>query len=329
MKDSEVFEATYTLDSNRAATPIATPEAGAVEAGTEVTLSVTTEWAEIYYTIDGSDPGEDNGNRLEYREGDKIRITGRLTIRAVAERFGMTPSAELRAEYTLAVGGGGGQPTSSIAFSGADFGVEFDKEAWTGQGEAEENWTLNVTDRGLPNFAVYIQADKAITIDGTDKDKVVPGPRLGTGYENFELALFSVKTGDRLFDGEGDPLEFILDVGTEGVVPNKVNITVNVTTQKSGAAVFKLLEKVDDVEYLDRLDFKTPSTNLVEAFTWVEKNAEDNTEYTIRVEQDEEDVPHLVVGLNDANNATLRLKGDSDGPYDTGGLFRYRWPDEI
>jgi hypothetical protein len=47
----------------------------------------------------------------------------------------------------------------------------------------------------------------------------------------------------------------------------------------------------------------------------VEENAEADTEYTIRVERNEKDVPHLIVGLNNQNNVKLRLKGTKDGPW--------------
>jgi hypothetical protein len=77
--------------------------------------------------------------------------------------------------------------------------------------------------------------------------------------------------------------------------------------------VFKLVENVEDVEYLTRVggDFD----GLVSAFTWLESNAEANTKYTIRVEKNETDLPHLIVSLNKQEGASLRLRGTKEGPW--------------
>jgi hypothetical protein len=47
----------------------------------------------------------------------------------------------------------------------------------------------------------------------------------------------------------------------------------------------------------------------------VENNAQANTEYTIRVEKSESDLPYLYMNANGANNVTLRFRGDKNGPY--------------
>jgi phi13 family phage major tail protein len=82
--------------AEQAATPTATPPAGAVASGTTVALATTTVGASIYYTLDGSTPTADSPVYL-----DPIEITTAVTIKAIAIHPGMTPSEVLTAEYTI------------------------------------------------------------------------------------------------------------------------------------------------------------------------------------------------------------------------------------
>lgn len=84
------------------AAPQASPQAGAVASGTEITLTCATTGARIYYTLDGSDPSEaDNKARELYNEGNKPEITSACTLKAVAELNG-EHSAVQSVEYTIA-----------------------------------------------------------------------------------------------------------------------------------------------------------------------------------------------------------------------------------
>jgi hypothetical protein len=115
---------------------------------------------------------------------------------------------------------------------------------------------------------------------------------------------------------DGGTCSFTLNVSETGCLPRTVTVTLNVAATYEtvpGAAVFKLAERENDVEYLERVG--GAFDGLVEAFAWVENNAEANTEYTIRVEKDETNLPRLIVGLNAVENASLRLKGTRDGPW--------------
>jgi len=82
------------------ATPTATPAAGEVDMGTQVTLSVSTPGAAIRYTIDGAVPTATTGTAY----AGPITITADQTIRAVGFRDNWTPSAPLVAAYTLKAG---------------------------------------------------------------------------------------------------------------------------------------------------------------------------------------------------------------------------------
>ena len=95
---SSVGSAVYTLPP--AATPVFTPDpsAGAVAAGTTVTIGSTTPTAAIYYTTDGTSP-ETSPSRTLYV--GPIAITAATTINAVATATGFADSAIATAAYTL------------------------------------------------------------------------------------------------------------------------------------------------------------------------------------------------------------------------------------
>lgn len=78
------------------ATPVATPAAGEVAADTEVALTCETEDAEIFYTVDGTDPSAES---TKYAES--IVVSEAVTIKAIAIKGGMTNSEVLEAAYTI------------------------------------------------------------------------------------------------------------------------------------------------------------------------------------------------------------------------------------
>lgn len=82
--------------STAAATPTASPAAGAVASGTKVALATTTTAAKIFYTLDGSTP--DMSSKVY--EGP-IAVTAAVTIKAIAVKEGYDPSAVLSAAYTI------------------------------------------------------------------------------------------------------------------------------------------------------------------------------------------------------------------------------------
>ena len=83
------------------AAPQATPQAGEVESGTKITLTCATANAQIYYTLDGSDPSDgENVNRKLYSEDNQPTITENCTLKAVAVLGGVS-SAVQTLEYTV------------------------------------------------------------------------------------------------------------------------------------------------------------------------------------------------------------------------------------
>ena len=83
------------------AAPLADPMAGAVASGAEITLSTATPNAQIYYTLDGSDPADANNTARElYSSENKPVITEDGTLKAVAV-LGASMSAVQQLSYTI------------------------------------------------------------------------------------------------------------------------------------------------------------------------------------------------------------------------------------
>lgn len=79
------------------AAPQASPQAGAVVSGTEITLTCATSDASIYYTLDGTDP---TMSSTLYYDNNKPTITANCTLKAVAIKDGVS-SAVQTVEYTI------------------------------------------------------------------------------------------------------------------------------------------------------------------------------------------------------------------------------------
>jgi uncharacterized repeat protein (TIGR02543 family) len=79
-------------------TPTAAPAAGAVPAGTMISLSSATEGAEIYYTVNGETPAKGST-----KYGAAIPVTAAMTIKAIAFK-GDQASGILEAAYTISAG---------------------------------------------------------------------------------------------------------------------------------------------------------------------------------------------------------------------------------
>ena len=79
---------------------VATPEfsvaSGAVDSGTSVTITCSTDGAKIYYTKDGTEP---TASSTEYTVA--ISVTPPMTLKAIAVKDGMNDSAVASASYTI------------------------------------------------------------------------------------------------------------------------------------------------------------------------------------------------------------------------------------
>ncbi len=105
MLDSEVVEASYTLEypveEEKVATPSFSPPAGTYNEPISVEISTETQGAAIFYTIDGSEPSADSGE--EYDSPVDISDGLELTIRALAVKEGMLDSDVAEAAYAVEI----------------------------------------------------------------------------------------------------------------------------------------------------------------------------------------------------------------------------------
>ena len=111
------------------ATPIITPETTTFNEGESVFVSIATETqdAEIYYTLDGTDPSTENG---ELYEGE-IEITETTTVKAIAVKDGWNNSEVAEAKYTKTVViEGGVVDVLNLALTGAE-GTTY--SSWSGK----------------------------------------------------------------------------------------------------------------------------------------------------------------------------------------------------
>ncbi|MCL2155695.1 MAG: chitobiase/beta-hexosaminidase C-terminal domain-containing protein [Leptospirales bacterium] len=101
MNDSAVLAAAYTIPApGTVAKPMVNLSGGTVAFGTEITLSTTTTGADIYYTLDGSEPS----SGILYSGPITLDTSGTITLKAIAVKAGMNNSGILVAAYTVAPG---------------------------------------------------------------------------------------------------------------------------------------------------------------------------------------------------------------------------------
>ncbi|MDE5559042.1 MAG: chitobiase/beta-hexosaminidase C-terminal domain-containing protein, partial [Bacteroidales bacterium] len=116
---SSVAEASFTLKALPVvATPAFSIAGGAVDAGTVVTLSCTTEGTAIYYTVDGSEPTSES---TLYAEG--IVIDRAMTVKAIALKEGWEASSVAEASFTLKALPVVTTPAFSVAGGAVDAGT--------------------------------------------------------------------------------------------------------------------------------------------------------------------------------------------------------------
>ena len=111
------------------ATPVISAESTTFNEGESVFVSIATETqdAEIYYTLDGTDPSTENG---ELYEGE-IEITETTTVKAIAVKDGWNNSEVAEAKYTkTVVVEGGVVDVLNLALTGAE-GTTY--SSWSGK----------------------------------------------------------------------------------------------------------------------------------------------------------------------------------------------------
>jgi hypothetical protein len=206
------------------------------------------------------------------------------------------------------------------------------QSAWEGEG-ASQTWTLTAIDQSPVYFTVQKTEEQIITVSGTDAAKVSQaaiGQTVDGSTAAHNLGVFGVNVGDLLFEGTGTK-EFTLHISELGKASRAVAVSLNIIPLpqlKTGVAVFKVLEdptpKIAGDEILERIQgikhfdmdamaFESASTsiatNLLDALAWIDRNAEAQGDYLVRVEQDEA-LPLIRLSCL-YQEVKIRLRGDS------------------
>jgi hypothetical protein len=96
---SNVSTATYFVTYyNTVTTPIISPVGGNITTETVITIRCTTPEAEIYYTLDGTEPTQ---NSIPYTEEFTISQTGEVTLKVRAFKPNWNPSEIAIANYVV------------------------------------------------------------------------------------------------------------------------------------------------------------------------------------------------------------------------------------
>lgn len=117
----------------RVAAPVFTPGAGAVIAGTKVSIATTTEGASIHYTVDGTEPTADSALYTE-----PIEVSEAMTIKAIAVKEGAENSEVVVAEYTIREAGAykGDFDSFNNATANNKYGTYTNATGWTAENAA-------------------------------------------------------------------------------------------------------------------------------------------------------------------------------------------------
>ena len=196
---------------------VATPEfsvaSGAVDSGTEVTISCATDGAEIYYTTNGSEP---TASSTEYT--DAISVTTAVTLKAIAVKSGMNNSAVASASYTIK--GTVATPEFSVASGAVNSGTSVTITC------ATEGAKIYYTTDGTEPTASSIEYTGAISVTAAVTLKAIA---VKSGMNDSAVASASyliIPTKATCVPGD-----FVLKDGT--MLPKDITLT---DTQKSNVA---------------------------------------------------------------------------------------------
>lgn len=180
------------------ANPTSSITPGAVEIGTNVTLSCSTSGATIYYTTNGDTPDETS---TEYTS--PIEITSAVTLKARAYKIGYTPSEVVSFSYTiLKCEDPQAIPIPGQVLSGTEV------ELYTGTSGAIIRYTTNGTD---PTELSSIYTDP-IVINST---KTIKAKAYKTNWEASDIVSL-------LYEVEVIPIRWTSNVDIETDNINKV-----------------------------------------------------------------------------------------------------------
>jgi hypothetical protein len=216
--------------------------------------------------------------------------------------------------------------TADIKFrKTGDNAASFDTNAWSGDGTAKETWLLTALGQGTVYFGAIKAPAQTITVSGPDAARVKiaeDGTNIDGSAAGDTLALFTVDARDTLF--AGGTKRFTLEVSEAQKSPKTVAVTLNLAPDLTGVAVFRVLadptptiagdetlEQVSGLKKFDLAEMKfdtAPADCLLDALAWIDRNAEDNGDYLVRIEKDEA-IHRVILTCLKKDNVTVRLRG--------------------
>ncbi len=235
MSQSTLLEAAYMVPTEMVAAPVITPNGGFFYYQTNVTINSATEGAEIYYTIDGSEPSKLS---TKYEAPFALNRIGASTVKAAAFKSGMfhsmtAVSAAFNIAYpppqkpaTPVIGEDAGKLTLSCATSGAKIYYTLDGSAPTAASslyDADAKITIAYDTPGLGDalkaaaIANGVQSDIASITIAKDNDS------LNAAIEDTSNAPFVV-AGGTSYNGSDHTIDktFIFKETLSGVKPDKI-----------------------------------------------------------------------------------------------------------
>ena len=159
MDNSKIATANYHVDIPSVANPVFSPNGGAVDSGTEVTITCATAGAKIYYTTDGSTP---DASSTEYTA--PIEVTAAVTIKAIGIADDMADSDVVTKAFTIKL----------YKFAGVYNNPDEDTDIEPVESDITPEWLEALTD-------VVKQAATAKEYGGMGDEKDFPGFNEDTG----------------------------------------------------------------------------------------------------------------------------------------------------
>ncbi len=279
------------VDEDVTLAPTFDPTPGSVFEPFDLTLESDTPDAEIWYTLDGTDPTEEENDPIEYV--DPFEISETTTVKAYADAPDMEPSSVVTGEYEF--------PTdvSDIAEL-RDYAEEDGYFRLTGE--------ATVTFRGSDRNQRFIQDDTAaMLID--DNNENIPWGEFDKGdvIENLTGSFSPFANMVQFVPASDAPLPSV--VGFDEVDPTVVTIQDLLDDHDGDRMLQAMLIRVDDLEYVGGPDdtFEVTSTYTFED---TEENeiqirlAHDNLDY---VGEDVPEGPTNFIGVFSVWHDTMRI----------------------
>ena len=232
------YEDTVTDEGSKiVATPIFSIESGAVNSGTSVTITCSTEGAKIYYTKDGTEP---TAASTEYTAA--ISVTPPMTLKAIAVKDGMNDSAVASVSYTIS---SGKIPQGFVEVKGTTI---TGNESWT------PSSSVFVSGRSITIPDMYV-CDHEVT-RGEFKELMGTDPSTASAYDKDGIEL----TGDAVLN---NPVNYVSWYDAIAYC-NKLSLKENLTPCYS-------VSGVTDWKNLDYSSIPTKSDTNWNALTYNEE----------------------------------------------------------